>query len=288
MSLSAQDDGAQIDVATQGSPLNWVNQLLAPAQFTYDAGINPNARPDSSTLNDVPADSIAFVVGSDPGSVLLSILDALQNYDPQRASFVEPSISGATGLDARNDILPWISGDYIISVPTYDMSTLSLPPPAIGQVKLSEADRAKAVDVIKRGVQEASQGRTRIFDIGGEQFFTTSSDKSSETIIGAAKDRAIMSYDRDVDVARTRIESVLSGLGKGFGTTDKWKVVAPHLPEDSNLIGYLDAATVREMAEGTMTPQRKADYDERTAPFLKPIKYVLIGSATEPHQQRER
>jgi hypothetical protein len=136
-------------------------------------------------------------------------------------------------------------------------------------------------------VQKSSGGRTTIFDIAGGQFFTTSSNKSSETLIGVAKDRAIMSYDKDVDAARDKAESVLSSLGKGFGTTDKWKAAAPHLPKDSNLIGYLDATTLREMMESIMTSSRKADYEKMTAPFFRPIRYVLVGLATEPTNEGE-
>ena len=90
----------------------------------------------------------------------------------------------------------------------------------------------------------------------------------TETLVGVAGDRAILAHDRNVDKAKTSAIHSLDSLGKGIGTTDKWKSISGRLLPDSNLIGYLDTTTFREISERAIDPEQKANYDKMLAPFL--------------------
>jgi hypothetical protein len=280
LSISGQDNGAQIDIASQGLTLDW-GKLIFGSSTSLRANINPNAHPDSSTLNDIPADSFAFLAGSDLKTLLMSILDSLQQSAPEQATQLEKTTQSFLGLGLRDDIVPLLGGDYAISASAYDMRTLSVPP-LVAQLKLSEADRSNAADAIKRAAESFTNGGAQLFDIGGEIFYPVTPDTPPVTIIGTLSDQAMLVTAENTALAKVRAENLASGRGKGFGTTDKWRSISSQLPDKSNLIGYLDVTTLREMSEQSMNQQQKGVYDQMAAPFLRPLKYILLGSVTDP------
>lgn len=289
LTISGKGDGAQIDVASEGLTFDWGNLVLGSGK-TLAADMNPNAHPNSSTLNDIPADSFAFLAGSDLRTLITSILDSLQKAAPEQATQLEKASQDFLGLGLRGDIAPLLEGDYVISASAYNTRTLLLPP-IIAQLKLSEADRVKAADAVKRAAEAFTNGGAGSFDVGGGMFYPVTPDIPPVTIIGTLSDRAMLVTDENTALAKVRAETVTSSLGKGFGTTDRWKSISSHLPEKSNLIGYLDAATLREMTESTLNQELKedlkADYDRAVAPLLRPLKYILLGSATDPSNAGE-
>jgi hypothetical protein len=284
LAISGQDDGAQIDVASQGLTFDWGTLIFGSTKALY-ANMNPNAHPDSSTFNDIPSESFVFLAGSDLKTLLTSILDSLRQSAPEQLDQLEKASQDFLGLGLREDIVPLLEGDYVISASTYNTRTLLLPP-IIAQLKLSEADRVKAADAIKRAAEAFTNGGAGSFDVEGGMFYPVTPDIPQVTIIGTLSDRAMLVTDENTALAEVRAENVVSGQGKGLGTIDKWKSISSHLPEKSNLIGYLDVTTLREMIEElierVMVPERKVDYDKTTAPFLRPLKYILLGSATDP------
>ncbi len=60
-----------------------------------------------------------------------------------------------------------------------------------------------------------------------------------------------------------------------------------HLPKDSNLIGYVDITAIMAIQEEGMSPEDKAEYEKNSSPFVRPLKYVLVGSATDPAKEGE-
>lgn len=286
LAISGQDDGAQIDVASQGLTFDWGYLVLGSgtdgSTSLARSGSFPNAHPDSSTLNDIPTDSVAFLAGSDLNSPITSILDSLQQSAPDQLDQLEKTSQGWLGLGLREDIVPLLGGDYAISAGNSDDVKAEDVAPIVVQLKLSDADRAKAGDAIKRGMGTLYNGQAQSVEVAGGTFYSARNNSSSATLIGTTTDRALLVIDKNDGLAKAKADSVISNLGKGFGTTDKWKAVAGHLPQNSNLIGYLDATAFRETSERAITPEEKADYDKTAAPFLKPLKYILLASATEP------
>jgi hypothetical protein len=116
--------------------------------------------------------------------------------------------------------------------------------------------------------------------ISGGQFYV---DKSSGVIMGVAKDRVWLLYDMDAQNVQVQLTDAIGKVGSGFGTTGEWANVKTHLTRDSNVIGYVNITDVREMLEANFLTDESAknDYDENAAPFIKPIKYFLIGSASQ-------
>ncbi|HKP54134.1 MAG TPA: DUF3352 domain-containing protein [Chloroflexia bacterium] len=289
ITLSARDDGVQIDSASQGFSPSWGALVTGNMEF-YPMSINASARPDSSTLDDVPTDAITFLVGTDLKTAGLSLLDSLKKSGTN-IFFAESDAIEPLGLSMRNDILELMPGDFSITLQASDIQPLAFPPAVIAQLKLSDSHSARVAENVKRGVEKMSEGKAQPFDVAGGMFYPTSSDGPTETIIGVAKERFILSYDKDLDAAKARAETALSNLGKGFGTTDKWKGISTHLPPDSNLIGYFDLVALREMYEqamsNVMTAQAKEAYEKELAPLVKPLKYALVGLATEPTKEGE-
>ncbi len=284
VSLSGQDEGIQVDVAADAN-------LSGPSTLTLygwtarlsDLHMNPNAIPRNSALDDIPANSLAFVAGSDLKATITYMLDGMDNLSG--GSTWREAMKRTIGLDLDSDLLAWMGGDYTVSVATSE--TKPDVAPLIAQIKLSGDDRAKAADALKRGIDTTFSGAIKPLDLAGGTFYPISYGSTAGAIIGTTNNQAILVYDNNLSAAKANAQSLSSNLGKGFGTTDKWKTISGHLPTNSNLIAYLNATALRETTERAITPGEKADYDKRFAPFLRPIKYVLAGSASEPTKEGE-
>src|SRR5207253_2109204 len=101
-------------------------------------------------------------------------------------------------------------------------------------------------------------------------------------VAGVTSDRLLIVYDTDVAAATARVASVTAGAGKGFGTSPQWQDASKHLPKDSNAIVYLDVNGLRGVVEGTMSEDSKKEYEQSAAPFLRPFKYLTLGTAASP------
>jgi hypothetical protein len=64
-----------------------------------------------------------------------------------------------------------------------------------------------------------------------------------------------------------------------LGSTPQWAEAQKHLPKESNAVFYLDITGARGLAEGTMPQDEKQEYEESAAPFLRPFKYLALGSS---------
>jgi hypothetical protein len=277
MTLSAQDDGLQIDVASQAT--------------IEGAGVkmNPNAHPDLSILSDVPADSLGLLAGTDLKTAIQSGLEAMRKQS--QASGGEDMVGSTladfekeTGLSLENDILPWMGGDYALSasvkMPAPD--ELGEPMPSVVfQMKLSDADHQKAVDALEKVVNSPSVGSSvEKVETSEGTFYSLSPGMGM--LVGVAKDRLLVVYETEAANAESRVTAVMSGLGKGLGAGDQWKSVSTHLPKDSNAVVYMDINGAREKFEASMDSFSKDDYETNAAPFVRPFKYLAVGSAPLP------
>jgi len=278
MTLSGQPDGMQLDIASQAS-IEGVGSLMGVAGGGFQ--VNPGAKPDVSTLSDIPTGSLGFLVGSDLKSVVESVLDAIAKEDPESVASIEEEVQTNTGLDLRKDILAWMGGDYVLH---FSLTSIQDEDELAGtgafQLKLNEADRTKAADALTKLVESQSGGeQAEKIDVAGESFYAPTGP--SGPIVGVGKDRLMLVFDQDADAAGKRANEVVNNAGKGFGITPEWKEVSKHLPVDSNLIGYVDITALREITERGMTDEAKKEYEESGAPFLRPLKNALFGSATQ-------
>jgi hypothetical protein len=238
--------------------------------------VNPAVRPDVRTLTDIPIESLGFFAGTDLASTVKSILDDLRNnqdadvdVDAQIEEFEQQA-----GVSLEDDILPLLSGDYVFSISLDDRSG-STQPSAIFQIKLK--DSGKAQQVLDRLAYQASGGDAEKIDLAGGTFYAP--EPGEGVLIGVAQNRFWLVYDADVDSATARIDQTVAELGKGLGTTAAWRDTAMHLPRDSNTIAYVDLKALREYFERETDTASSETYDKDIAPFLKPIKYLLVGSA---------
>ncbi len=229
VTLSGLEDGLQVDIATEGGGLLGSSGWIFGWWFG-DMQVNPNARPDASTLNDIPADSIAFLAGSDFKSIALAAIEKAEKstdeYTRQGVADMQKSFKDNTGLDLKNDVLALMGGDFAASLSKF--KTADVPsgtwfyiPPLVTQMKLNEADRAKAVDALKRAMEKALGDKIKSFEVAGGTFYTMGFD---EMILGVGKDRALLTYDaKGLEAAKALADGTVANLGKGLGTTDKWK-----------------------------------------------------------------
>jgi Protein of unknown function (DUF3352) len=268
LTLSAANDGLQIDTATE------TDASVMGAQVQ----VNPNARPDQATLNDVPAGTLGFLAGTDLQTLLKQALDNVRktgkngDIDQQIQNFEQQF-----NISLENDVLPLLGGDYALSVSPGD-SKDTLTPSVLFQLKVK--DSQKASDVLAKIMAADTGTVTDKVQISGGQFYV---DKSSGVIVGVAKDRLWLLYDADSQKVQAHLTDAIGNVGSGFGTTSEWANVKGHLARDSNIIGYVNITGVREMLETSFLTDEsaKSDYEQNTAPFVKPIKYFLLGSATQ-------
>jgi len=288
MTLSGQNDGVQIDIASEAD-IQGLGGVGSMSAGTVASGmqVNPDAKPDASTISDIPTDSIGFLVGADLKTPIQATLDAVRKQDAQSVSSIENNFKEQTGLDLRRDILPLLGGDYVLSVASQNLEESPVPP-IVFQLKLNADDRAKAQEVMSKLVTSMMQGqKPQSFELEGGTFYSPMGE-SGPLLAGVGKDRFMVVYDKDFDSAKARVESVTNNFGKGFSNTDAWKNVSEHLPRDSNLIGYFDLTGIREMVEPTLPPDQKEVYEEQGSPFLRPFKHLLFGSATQAARDKSR
>lgn len=270
MTLSGQDGGLQIDIASQTD--------LQGAGVT----INPDAKPAAGTLNDIPTGSLGFLVGTDLKTALQSVLAALRK---QGQASGDNSVDSAlqqmeqsTGLNLENDVLPLLGGDYVLSAGA-DSSSGSPSPSVVFQLKLNPADTARARNVVDKLAASISGGEAAKVDLAGGAFYELSPEIGA--LYGVANDRLIFVFDKDVEAAKARVGAVSQEAGKGFGSTTEWRDVSKHLPNDSNVIEYMDISGIRALVEESISGDAKQEYEQSAAPFLRPVKYFLVGSATQ-------
>jgi hypothetical protein len=267
--VSAATDGIQLDVASE-TDLSLMDTSVQ---------VNPDARPDQATLNDIPADSIAFFVGTDLKTTLETALENLRSsgdmggeIDAQVDSMVE-----VLGIDLEQDLLPLLGGDYIVSV-SLDGQADAPSPSVIFQLKLSDA--AKMRDLLDKSVAQNPDANADIVDVAGNTFY---GEPSGGVLLGVAQDRFWFVVDADRQSSQARLEEAIANLGKGFGTTNQWNTAKSHLARDSNALAYVDLSKLREYLESTFGAGSgdTADYDSTIGPFVRPLKYLLLGSATQ-------
>ena len=267
ITLSAANDGLQIDSASETDA----------SLMGTEVQVNPNARPDEATISDVPANTLGFFVGTDLQTVLKASLDAVRkndtsgDVDQQIKSFEQQY-----NVSLENDVLPLLSGDYSLSVSPGASGDI-MTPSVLFQLKVK--DSQKAADVLSK-VMTASGMTTDNVQISGGQFYV---DKSSGLITGVAKDRLWFLFDADFASVQAHLTDTIGNIGKGFGSGSQWASVKTHLVKDSNVVAYVDITGVREALEKSLLQDdtAKSDYEQNAAPFVKPLKYLLIGSATQ-------
>ncbi len=272
-SLSGKPDGLQINIVAQ-TEFEGTGMLLF-GRPGIDMEVNPRARPQVASLYDVPQDALAFVVGTDLKSTAQVALGSFRSEDPPGEAQMEAELKEKTSLDLKQDILPIIGGDYIVSLSA--SGTPDNPIPLfVSQLKLSPDSRSRALEVVPALMEAFSTGGAVVQTTEmGNSFYVPA---SSNTTVVLASDRLIQIQDEDQTIAKEKARTVLAGIGEGFGGTDKWKAISKHLPVDSNLIAYADIKAIREIYERNMSEEEEGEY-KQLSPFLRPAQYILVGSA---------
>ena len=271
VAVSAQDDGMQIDLASEAT--------------VEGAGVkmNPNARPDLKIVSDVPQNALGILAGTDLKSAIQSFLDvARKQGQASGEDMVTQTLDDfeqATGLSLEKDVLPWMGGDYALSV-SADTTSGEPMPSVVFQMKLSDADRQKAINTIQKLVNSPDAGQIESVDTPEGTFYNLVPDTGM--LLGVANDRLLVVYETDLVAAKLRIGSVMGDRGKGLGASTQWQSVSKHLPKSSNAVVYVDIEGARKMAEGLMDEYGKQEYETSAAPFIRPIKYLVVGSEPLP------
>jgi hypothetical protein len=273
ITLSAANDGMQLDVASEAD-LSVMNTGVQ---------VNPNAKPDASTLNDIPAKSLGFVVGTDLKTPLLAALDNLRQ-NPNGGSDIEQSLNDFQqqyGVDLEKDVLPLLDGDYALSVSAANGQGGTEPDiSVVFQLKLKDSAKAQSV-LDKIATSDAAKDNTQKLSVAGGTFYAPS-DGTTGILIGVTQNRLMAVINgSSLDGARANLEDTVNNFGKGIGSTAAWNGAKAHLPDGSNIIGYFDIKPTRELAESTMSDSDKQDYNTNVKPLISAFKYMLLGSATQ-------
>lgn len=289
MTFSGQNEGLLISAALQADipPDAGAFSCLICA-YLGGLQIDTSSKPDAALLNDLPVDTFAFVAGSGLGAAGRTLLDAAEKAEDESAKKAaadwQQEVKNATGLDLRQEILPWLSGDFTFSLAGSDPAA-NTGLPLVGQLRLAPAERPQAASAIERGMRTALGSGMQTFSVADGTFYG-GLNLGRGLLLGVSKDRAILILDRDLGAARAWADNLSSTLGKGFGARAEWKAAAPHLPDESNVIAYSDAVFLRGILErdidNPQAPQVKAAYEREIAPFLRSVKYAAAGVVIEP------
>jgi Protein of unknown function (DUF3352) len=174
-----------------------------------------------------------------------------------------------TGLDVSQDLLSWIGGELVVAAgPPHDS-----PFPEIGLV-VEPADKAKAaagVGKIKAAAEKVLGVPLTPIDAGGTKAYVL----AESPIPGVAPAMALFP-DRFV-IAST--PDYLMALSKpatpSFGSTDEYKRIAGSGGKVSlQLVVRLSG--VRDAVVGFLEGKDKAGYDKDVAPWVEPLRALLL------------
>jgi hypothetical protein len=272
LTLGAYDRGLQLDVATEAD----MTLLPSPDVDIEGPGgvaINSDARPDVATLGDVPLDAQAFLVAADLRTPLEDLLEIAQRNKGSNLAAQLRELEGQTGLDLETDVAPVLSGDYVLSARLKQAADGSLVPSVLFELKVS--NEAKAKEALDKFA--AARGDTKPETIAGARFHVAGDGLA----FGTVARRAWVAWEGDGQGARESLGRAIDGMGKGVVKTAEWREKAMVLPRYSNVIAHVDAGAVLAAVEGNggIVRDRQA-YERDVAPFLRPVRYVLIGSAS--------
>jgi hypothetical protein len=272
LTLGAYHGGFRVDVATEADytplPGSGIDN-----QNPGGISINRDARPDVRTLADVPADAHAFLVGTDLRTPLNQLLDlAWRNRDSALAD-ARRHFEARTGLNMDTDVAPLLQGDYVLSAWLKNAPDGSLAPSMVFELKVKDEARARAVlDKLA-----ANSPDTRREKIAGADFYVSGGGLA----YGAARSRVWVAWEGDGQGVAKTMAHTLDSVGKGVTTTAEWREEARVLPRYSNVIARVDLAALRGVVEASPNAVRdRQTYERNVAPFLAPLRYVLIGSAS--------
>lgn len=268
LTVSAANDGMQIDVASE------TDLSLMDTQVQ----INPDARPDPSTINDVPSDALTFYAGTDLKTTLSNALKNLR-ANSQTGDQVNEQIKSfedTLGISLENDLIPLLGGDFLVSVSTTGSGD-NLTPRIVFELKLTDTQKTK--DLIEKVLSNPDANAEK-FQIGNDTFY---GDQNSGVLLGVTNDRFWFVFSPGGSEPAQILQPLIDNLGKGFGTSAQWNGAKTHLVRDSNAIAFIDLNNLRTMLEGQMVGAAidQREYDTNVAPFVKPLKYFLLGSATQ-------
>jgi hypothetical protein len=272
LTLGAYEGGLQVDVASE------VDLTLLPSPG-IDAGgpggiaLNPDARPDVTTLSDVPPGAHAFLVGADLRTPVEQLLRAARQNEGLDIAAELREFETDTGLDLAGDVAPLLGGDYVLSARLEDTGGGTLSPSVVFELKVQDEARARAV------LDRLAAGGTGMGTetIAGAEFHVAGGGLA----FGTVARRAWVAWEGDGEGVTGSLARAIDGIGKGITGTDEWREKAKPLPRYSNVIAHVDMEAVLQAAEDSPGIVRdRTAYERDAAPFLRPLKYVLLGSAS--------
>ncbi|MDQ2805535.1 MAG: DUF3352 domain-containing protein, partial [Chloroflexota bacterium] len=269
MSLSAHDDGMQVDTVSD-------TQLDGQA-------VGTGAAPAADALNDVPAGSWAFYSGADLKTQITQALDLYRKQGmQQQIDDGLAQITKQTGVDLEKDVLPLLGGDYLVSVGGHSGTDTPILTGAL-ELRLKAGDGAKmssVLDKLHQSMTEQGGAAPQTVAVGNASLFSIEGLPALYGVVGD-KVYAVGSSDPDPEGAKTYADSVLSGAGKGMGTDPTIRARLAHVPANSTATLYVDFSKIRqEGVEPMMQGSSKDSYDSEFAPFVRPFQYLLAGGNT--------
>jgi hypothetical protein len=270
VSMSAKDDGMQIDSASD-------TQVDGQA-------VGTGAAPSADAINDIPADSWAFYSGADLKTIITQALDTMRKQG--QGADLDEQLAGVRdqlGVDVEKDLLPLLSGDYMISVGGRKAEEMPILNGAM-QLRLKPGDGAKLNSIVTKlndSMQSQGGPAPETVDVAGTTLFRP---EGMPGFYGLKGDHFYLmgTMDPDPEAAQKYAETVINGTGKGIGTDATVKARLAHLPANSVATLYVDISKIRqEGIESMLQGDSKTSYDSEVAPFVRPLQYLISGGTSK-------
>jgi hypothetical protein len=217
----------------------------------------------------LPADTLAALTMFGAWSQLDQAAMQGEAGKPVKDAFDQ--VRSQTGLDVPQDLLSWMGGEMVLAAgPPHDS-----PFPEVGLV-VEPTDKAKAaagVEKIKAAAEKVLGVPLTPIDAGGTKAYVL----AESPIPGVAPAMALFP-DRFVIASTPDYLMALSRpAAPGFGSTDEYKRIAgPGGKVSFQLVVRLSG--VRDAVVGFLEGEDKAGYDKDVAPWVEPLRALLLRS----------
>lgn len=194
------------------------------------------------------------------------------------------TLSESSGLDVRRDLFSWMRGELVLAAGKLDASAgfpdLAIVAEVTDQAA-AEAGLARLRDSITKGAKpDAGAGVLGFLsrDLGGTTVYELDQPLSDglQPAMGLFGDRFVLASDFD------HLKTLATVRGKALGSAEGYRRAFEGLPGDAvELQLFVQAKPIRTFVEGLLDPGARKDYDDRAAPFLRPIESLSARSARE-------
>jgi hypothetical protein len=221
----------------------------------------------------LPADTLGAVTAFGLGRQISEGLKGVAETDADVAQELKGFLDQmklATGLDLEQDILSWMNGEAVLAAGKVGPGGI----PEIG-ILVEPTDKAKAEAGFLK-IKDAAERTLGVPLTAGDLEGTTSYaipeaiEEGLQPAMGLLPDRFILASSPEY------LKTLARSSSPGFGGTSEYREVAGTSDEPVSAQIVVRLGAVREAVLAVLSPETKADYEADVAPWVEPLRALLL------------